>query len=327
MEWPADRVERRGLASLIPSARNARTHSDAQVAQLAASIAEWGWTMPVLVDEAGSIIAGHGRVLAAARMGLDEVPTMVARGWSEAQKRAYVIADNKLTENGGWDDALLRVELQDLEAMGFDALLTGFSAAEIKALGTVGKTDPDEVPAAPVVPMSKPGDVWLLGDHRLACGDATIAADVELALGGSAPHLMVTDPPYGVDYDPAWRNRAVKVEFAAKRATGKVENDKSADWARAWTLFPGDVAYVWHASMLGGTIAADLNESGFASQIADHLGQATFHHWPRRLSLATRAVLVRGAQERERSLDRRSHAVDDLADPFADRLGERATGQ
>jgi DNA modification methylase len=246
MDWPADSVERRPIASLIPSARNARTHSDAQVAQLEASVREWGWTMPVLVDEAGSIIAGHGRVLAAARMGLDEVPTMVARGWSEAQKRAYVIADNKLTENGGWDDALLRVELQDLEAMGFDALLTGFTAAEIKAMGTVGKTDSDEVPEAPAIAVSKPGDVWMLGEHRLLCGDATSAADVALALGGSAPHLMVTDPPYGVDYDPDWRNRAPNIGWSRSRSIGTVENDARSDWRDAWALFSGDVVYAWH---------------------------------------------------------------------------------
>jgi ParB-like chromosome segregation protein Spo0J len=108
MEWPADKVERRPLASLIPSARNARTHSDAQVAQIAASIREWGWTMPILVDEAGTIIAGHGRLLAAARLGLDQVPVMVARGWTEAQKRAYLIADNKLGLNAGWNEELLR---------------------------------------------------------------------------------------------------------------------------------------------------------------------------------------------------------------------------
>jgi DNA modification methylase len=196
MDWPADNVERRPISSLIPSARNARTHSEAQIGQLAASIREWGWTMPVLVDETGSIIAGHGRVLAAARLGIGEVPTMVARGWSEAQKRAYVIADNKLTENGGWDEALLRVELQDLEAMGFDALLTGFTAAEIKAMGTVGKTDPDEVPEAPAVAVSKLGDVWVLGRHRLMCGGATKVADVARLLDGQRIDMLLTDPPY-----------------------------------------------------------------------------------------------------------------------------------
>lgn len=133
--WPADQVERRAITALVPSARNARQHSEAQIEQIMASIREWGWTMPILVDEAGSIIAGHGRVLAAERLGLDQVPVMVARGWSEAQKRAYLIADNKLSENASWDQAMLQLELQDLNAMGFDALLTGFTENEIEAMG------------------------------------------------------------------------------------------------------------------------------------------------------------------------------------------------
>src|ERR1700712_1586861 len=132
--WPADRVERWPIDRLVPSARNARTHSDAQVAQIAASIAEWGWTMPVLVDEAGGLIAGHGRVLAARKLGIIEVPVMVAHGWSEAQKRGYLLADNKLALNAGWDDELLRVELSDLRDLGADLSLTGFSNDELASL-------------------------------------------------------------------------------------------------------------------------------------------------------------------------------------------------
>ena len=146
MQWPADQVERRPLAALIPSARNARTHSDAQIAQIAASIREWGWTMPILVDEAGMIIAGHGRVLAAARLDLDAVPVMVARGWSDAQKRAYLIADNKLGLNAGWNEELLRIEMADLMTMGFELPLMGFSERELSTLnasGNPGLTDRD----------------------------------------------------------------------------------------------------------------------------------------------------------------------------------------
>lgn len=129
--WPADAVERRPVAALVPYARNARTHSDAQVAQIAASIREWGWTTPVLVDESGGIIAGHGRVMAAKTLGIADVPVMVARGWSDAQKKAYVLADNKLALNAGWDEALLRVELEDLKFEGFDLGLTGFAELEL----------------------------------------------------------------------------------------------------------------------------------------------------------------------------------------------------
>src|SRR3954466_5377560 len=150
--WPADKVQRWALNRLIPYARNARTHSDAQVAQIAASIREWGWTMPVLVDEAGWLIAGHGRVMAARKLGIAEVPVMVAHGWSEAQKRAYILADNKLALNAGWDDDLLRVELSDLRGMGTNLSLIGFGEDELASLlvdGTEGLTDPDAVPELP----------------------------------------------------------------------------------------------------------------------------------------------------------------------------------
>jgi ParB-like chromosome segregation protein Spo0J len=178
--WPADQVVLRPVAELIPYARNARTHSDAQIGQIAASIHEWGWTMPILVDEAGMIIAGHGRMLAAERLGIDRVPVIVARGWSDAQKRAYTIADNKLSLNAGWNEELLRIEVADLESMGFALPLMGFSATELAALsGKQGLTDPDEVPEPPPVPVSVPGDVWLLGAVVKCpkCGKTTPAAD------------------------------------------------------------------------------------------------------------------------------------------------------
>jgi DNA modification methylase len=264
--WPADHIERRPLAELTPYARNARTHSDAQIAQIAASIREWGWTMPVLVDDAGSIIAGHGRILAAARLGIGEAPVMVARGWSEAQKRAYVIADNKLTENAGWDQGLLEIEVADLASVGFDLSLMGFSESELARLtgSNPGLTDPDEAPDLPAVPVSELGDVWLLGRHRLVCGDATKADDVAKALGGVNPHLMVTDPPYGVEYDANWRNeRARTCEGMGNRAVGKVMNDNKSDWREAWSLFPGDVGYVWHADLRANSVFDSLVASGY----------------------------------------------------------------
>src|SRR5687768_8865698 len=201
--WPADKVERWPVEKLIPYARNARTHSPAQVDQIAASIKEWGWTNPVLVAEDNTLIAGHGRVLAARKLRITEVPVMIAIGWTEAQKKAYAIADNKLTLNGGWDDELLGLELGELELLGFDLDLIGFSEAERAALascGNVGLTDPDEVPDLPEEAVSAAGDVWLLGNHRLLCGDSTSATDVRNVLGSVKPHLMVTDPPYGTNY-------------------------------------------------------------------------------------------------------------------------------
>ena len=200
--WPADAVERRPVAALVPYARNARTHSDEQVAQIAASIREWGWTMPVLVDEAGTIIAGHGRVLAAQRLGIAEVPVMVAAGWSDAKRRAYVIADNKLALNAGWDEELLRLELGELKGLGVDLGLTGFGELELEKLllGTDGGGDPDEAPELPAEPISKPGDLWICGEHRVLCGDATVRADVEKLLDGELADMAFCDPPYGVNY-------------------------------------------------------------------------------------------------------------------------------
>jgi ParB-like nuclease domain len=133
-QWPVERVERRPIDSLFPYARNARTHTDEQVAQIAASIQEWGWTMPVLIDDAGQIIAGHGRVLAARQLDIKDIPVMIARGWSDAQKQAYVIADNKLTLNSGWNEKLLRLEAAELKSLGFDLSLVGFSELELGTL-------------------------------------------------------------------------------------------------------------------------------------------------------------------------------------------------
>ena len=247
--WPADKVERWPVERLIPYARNARTHSPAQVDQIAASIKEWGWTNPVLVGEDNTLIAGHGRVLAARKLRISEVPVMVALGWTEAQKRAYAIADNKLGE---------------LEVLGFDLDLIGFSEDERAALasqGNPGLTDPDDVPEVPKNPISIPGDVWLLGSHRLLCGDSTVAADVAKVLGKVKPNLMVSDPPYGVEYEPGWRKRAGVNLNKAK--LGTVANDDRADWREAWELFPGSIAYVWHAGRHASTVQESLEATGF----------------------------------------------------------------
>src|SRR3954452_358050 len=262
--WPADKVERWPGERLIPYARNARTHSPAQVDQIAASIKEWGWTNPVLVSEDNTLIAGHGRVLAARKLRIAEVPVMIAIGWTEAQKKAYAIADNKLALNAGWDEALLGLEIGELESIGFDIELLGFTDSEIAALGTedkVGMTDPDDVPEVPAEPVSRTGDVWLLGSHRLVCGDSTSAPDVRKVLGAVKPHLMVTDPPYGVEYEPGWRKRAGVNLNKAK--LGKVANDDRADWREAWALFPGSVAYVWHAGRHASTVQESLAAADF----------------------------------------------------------------
>ena len=253
----------RPLADLVPYARNARTHSDAQVAQIAASIREFGFTNPVLVDAEGGVIAGHGRLLAARKLGMTEVPTLELSHLTAAQRRAYILADNRLALSARWDEDLLRIELGDLQADGFDLKFTGFDMDEIAGLMAApitGLTDPDDVPAAPETPVSRPGDVWLLGRHRLACGDSTDPGTVERVLAGVRPHLMVTDPPYGVEYDPTWRNRA---GLGSTQRVGRVENDDRADWREAWALFPGDICYVWHGALHASTVAESLVAFGF----------------------------------------------------------------
>jgi DNA modification methylase len=199
---PADvlKISYRSLESLIPYARNSRTHSDAQVAQIAASIREFGWTNPILVDGENGIIAGHGRLSAARVLGMDKVPVIELDGLSETQKRAYIIADNKLALNAGWDDELLRVEFEELSAEGFDLDLTGFSLEEIDALTpqevAEGLTDEDAVPEVPEDPVTKPGDIWLLGKHRVMCGDSTRLDAVEKLMGGQKAQFCFTSPPY-----------------------------------------------------------------------------------------------------------------------------------
>ncbi len=255
--WPLDRLK--------PYARNAKMHGADQVAKIAASMAEFGWTVPCLVSDDGELIAGHGRVLAAEKLGLKDAPVIVLGHLTDEQRRAYRIADNKLTELGEWDEAVLSGELQLLAAEDFDLSLIGFDDAELDALlsGLDEETDTegeDDIPEPPEDPVSRPGDLWTLGNHRLLCGDATVATDVERLLGTVKPLLMVTDPPYGVEYDPGWRN---KTGASATKRTGKVLNDDRADWREAWTLFPGDVAYVWHGALHAGEVAESLEVSGF----------------------------------------------------------------
>jgi len=223
---PADKVEQWAIDKLVPYARNSRTHSDEQVGQIAASIKEWGWTTPVLVDEDGGLIAGHGRVLAAKRLQMATVPVVVARGWSDAKKRAYVIADNKLALNAGWDNEMLALEFSELQGMDFDLDLTGFTADEIAALMPEeiepGQTDEDAVPEAPEQPVTVLGDVWVMGKHRLMCGDSTSIDAVDTLMAGEKADMVFTDPPYNV----AFNGRSGKHDVIANDNLEEAEFDQ-----------------------------------------------------------------------------------------------------
>ena len=255
-------VEYRAIGDLIPYTRNARTHSEAQVALIAGSIREYGFTNPVLVDGESGIIAGHGRVMAARKLGLATVPVIELAHLSPAQKQAYILADNRLAEQAGWDKDLLALEVGELADLGLDLASIGFDPAELDAILRRGAADQreEDVPEVPESPVSRLGDLWCLGPHRLLCGDATNADHVTRLLDGVKPHLMVTDPPYGVNYDPAWRNAA---GLSETKRTGRVANDDRADWRAAWALFPGEVAYVWHGALHAATVAESLSACGF----------------------------------------------------------------
>ena len=201
------KVVRWAVDKLLPYARNARTHTDEQVAQVAASIVEFGWTNPILVGADGIIIAGHARLAAARKLNMTEVPVIVLDHLTPAQRRALVIADNRLALSAGWDEEMLRVELESLAEEGFDLDIVGFTEDEIEELlrepeeAREGLTDDDAVPEEPERAVTMPGDVWLMGGHRLLCGDATQMGDVEKVLAGGLADIVFTDPPYNVDYE------------------------------------------------------------------------------------------------------------------------------
>ena len=246
---PAENIEIWDISRLIPYARNSRTHSDAQISQLAASIKEWGWTVPILIDETGMIIAGHGRLAAAQKLNYKQVPVVIASNWSEEKKRAYVIADNKLALNAGWDTELLALEIQELKATDFNLSILGFTDEELNNLipvnVTEGLTDEDAVPEPPEEPITKPGDIWILGKHRLMCGDSTSVDAVDRLMNGDKADMVFTDPPYNIDYQ------------GVKDKRGKIKNDKMPDTEfvdfLSQSLMGCEVMYVccsWHYAHL-----------------------------------------------------------------------------
>jgi DNA modification methylase len=260
--WPIDR--------LIEYGRNPRKNDD-QVDRMAGVMREFGFRLPILAKSDGLVVDGHLRLKAARKLGLAEIPVVLADGLTDAQIKAFRLLANKSANWASWDDELLGLELADLQTDGFNLELTGFSGdelAELLADKTAGLTDPDDAPEPPVNPVTVLGDVWVMGKHRIICGSATDADTVARVLNGVKPHLMCTDPPYGVNYDPTWRIEAGRTHASMNRpkndkgAVGKVENDANADWREAWALFPGDVAYVWHGGNMAHTVAESLIACG-----------------------------------------------------------------
>ena len=252
------------VEKLIPYVKNSRTHSDGQVAQIAASIKEFGWTNPILVDGESGVIAGHGRLLAARKLGQKEVPVIELAHMTESQKRAYVIADNQLAMNAGWDTTLLSLELADLKEQGFEMDVLGFDPKELDKLlepeQVEGLTDEDAVPEAPVEPKTKLGDIYQLGNHRLMCGDSTSIDAVEKLMDGQKADMVFTDPPYGVDYDGG--------HATDKRRTKLENDDKTLMYAGALPIAymaskDGAALYLWFADRFAKDVLTALDESNF----------------------------------------------------------------
>lgn len=258
----------KSIDELIPYCNNSRTHDESQILQIASSIKEFGFTNPVLIDEDNGIIAGHGRVLAARKLGIDKVPSIKLSHLTDIQKKAYIIADNKIALNAGWDEELLKNEVEQLIVNDFDIDLIGFSDEEIDSLlgeeeeASHGLADKDSVPEVPEDPITKPGDVWIMGEHRLMCGDGTSVDDVGVLMNGEMADLFLTDPPYNVDYSGGTKDRL------------KIENDSMSNddfrkfltdaFVCAWTFMRSGAAfYIWHSETFGLYFRLALQDAGF----------------------------------------------------------------
>jgi site-specific DNA-methyltransferase (adenine-specific) len=250
---------------LIPYAKNSRTHSPEQVGQIAASIKEFGFRNPILVDGVG-IIAGHGRLMAAQKLGLDKVPTIDCSDMTESQKKAYIIADNKLAMNAGWDTAMLSIEMKDLEDEGFDLALLGFDDKELNALlepeVTEGLTDEDAVPDVPEEPKTKLGDIYILGNHRLMCGDSCSITDMEKLVNSRQVDMWLTDPPYNVAYEGKTKD-ALTIQNDSMDNEGFRQFLRDAYVTADTVMKAGAVFYIWHADSEGYNFRGAAHDAGW----------------------------------------------------------------
>jgi hypothetical protein len=255
-------IELRLLKDVVPYAKNLRKIPQRAIDKVALSIAEFGPRQPIVVDEAGVIIVGTVRYLAAKKNGLESFPVHIAEGLTPAQVREYRVMDNRSHQETDWDLDIVTLEMIELEALKCDLTFTGFEPREIDEFLTDGVDDQaaNEAPAPPTKPVSRPGDLWLCGPHRVLDGDATNPGHVTRALGDLRPPLMTVDAPYGVSLEPLWRQEA---GLGTPVQNGKIANDDRVDWSEAYKLFPGDVALIWHAGIHSGPVAAGIQNVGF----------------------------------------------------------------
>ena len=257
------KVESIKIASLAADPKNARKHDRRNLDTIKASLVRFGQQKPIVIDGAGQVVAGNGTLAVAAELGWDKIEA-VRTALIGREAIAFAVADNRTAELAEWDEDILAETLAVLQNDDdIDETATGFSLDEIAELiggGEIGLTDPNDAPGVQDDVVTVKGDTWLLGNHRLRCGDSTNEGDVALLLNGVVPNLMVTDPPYGVSYDPEWRKRA---GLQDEGAYGKVQNDDRSDWRDAWALFPGDVAYVWHGALHNVSVAESLASAKF----------------------------------------------------------------
>jgi DNA modification methylase len=250
--WPITR--------LVPYARNPRKNNHA-VDRMVGSIQEFGFKIPILARSSGEIVDGHLRLKAAQKLGLHEVPVILCDEWTEAQVKAFRLMVNRSVTWADWDTELVALEVQELKALDFNLALTGFEPVEMDEFLFAGDSQAEEqILLPPEEAVTRAGDLWMCGEHRILCGDATSKETVQRLLGSARPVLMVTDQPYGVAHDPRWRERA---GLGRQRQVGVSANDDRADWSEAWQLFGGDVAYVWHAGVHAAEVAAGLEAAGF----------------------------------------------------------------
>jgi DNA modification methylase len=253
------------IERLIEYPHNPRKNDAADEDRMCGSIQEFGFKIPILARSNGEVVDGHLRLKAARKLGIKQIPVILCDEWTAAQVKAFRLMVNRSVTWADWDNDLLAQELTDLKSLDFDLELTGFDIREIDELLADQELDDraNAVPELPKRPVTNSGDVWLCGKHRVLCGDSTAADAVPRACGQTKPFLMVTDPPYGVDYDPMWREEA---GLGKQRQTGKVANDDQVDWTVAYKLFLGAVIYVWHAGVHATKVAVGIEAAGFENR-------------------------------------------------------------